>query len=290
MPPAPLGSREPFDPPPGPRPEDWLGLGDEAIGSLSPPMQDMLRALLLYKSVFVAPWFQALGAEETPETRAIYESIARETRAEAMEAASLIRRWDESASTGAARDVTEHVLRRLLEDLLELKKSSTEVFLAAGIRSPNEELRRAFLQLASIDQRHANELRAALGVKRPEDHLPESHAAGHSATGAHVGPFKPGTLSGAIRRSVEESQAAGHEPSRIVASALALRHLRDEGSVEPAQGTAFGLPVDVDFSWGGECFAVTSRSRLSLAEIAIQMAEDRAADRMPGRAETHPHG
>lgn len=264
------------------------GFDDVELDSLSPPMQDMLRALLLYKSVFVAPWFVELGKAESPQTRAAYASIATQTREQGLEAVELIRKWDASASTEAAREIKEDVLRRLLEDLLELKKSSTEVFLAAGIRSPNEELRRAFLRLAAVDQGHANELRAALGVKRPEEHLPESRGASRTATGAHEGPFSPGTLSGIVRRTVDESEASGHEPSRIVASPLALRHLRDEGSVERDAGTAFGLPVDVDFSWEGECFAVISRSRLSLAEIAIQMSDLDEASAPPAGAEPHP--
>lgn len=54
-------------------------------------------------------------------------------------------------------------------------------------------------------------------------------------------------------------------------SSMALRHLRDEGSVAPRQGDVFGLPVDIDFSWEDEAFAISSRGRISLAEIVTEM-------------------
>jgi len=243
---------------------DVFGLPDTS--DLSVPMQDMMAALLLYKSMFIGPWFEALSREENSEARSTYERITSETRQQAATTVDVLRRWD-TIGHEEADEVRKRILARLLRDMLEIKKSSTEVFLAAGIRSPTEEIRREFLELANVDQRHANMLRTILGVKVFLNDIPAATRAAN-VKGPHIGPFAPGALSGIVREAIEDSHAAGHEPARLVVSGIVLRHLRDEGAVRPGDGTAFGLPVDIDFSWGGECFAITSLARVSLAEIA----------------------
>lgn len=243
-------------------------LGDLDVEDLSPPMADLVHSLLLYKSMFVGPWFTALGQEESGRTREVYASISRETASQAKSTVELIRKWSASAEGGKAEEVKEEVLTWLLQDMLELKKSSTEVFLAAGIRSPTEQLRREFLQLARTDRRHADELRELLGIRIPTEGKETETG---TSLGPRIGPFPPGTLSGTIRKALDESKAQGYEASRIVISSIGLRHLRDEGAVESRQGNVFGVPVDVDFSWAGEAFAITSKSRLSLAEIVTEV-------------------
>lgn len=251
-----------------------LGMDPE---SLSPHIRNLLNALLLYKSMFVGPWFAALSVEEDPETVAVYKTIREETSAQARRAADILRRWDESSDNATTQKVTDQVLKRLLADMLELKKSSTEVFLGAGIGSPTDQLRREFLELADIDRRHAETLRAALGSHLPQEPTKVVPAGSRGFKGIRQGPFPSGTLSETIRASLDQARGEGHEPSRIVLSNMCLRHLRDEGSVEPRQGNVFGVPVDVDFSWADEAFAITSRDRLSLAEIVTEMAVNERA-------------
>lgn len=239
-------------------------------GALSPPMRDLLNALLLYKSMFAGPWFMALCVEEDPKTRATYERIRDETVAQARRAATVLRRWGASPGLENAEDVTKNVLKRLLEDMLTLKKSSTEVFLSAGLSSPTEELRREFLNLADTDRQHAEALRQMLSIHPPGKASPDAGTV-PLFEGVQVGPFPPGQLAGKLWSALEDARTEGHDPSRIVLSGMALRHLRDEGVVAPRQGEIFGLPVDIDFSWRGECFAITSRARLSLAEVVTDM-------------------
>jgi hypothetical protein len=251
-----------------------LRLNDE---SLSPPMRGLLNALLLYKSMFAGPWFTALSREQDPQTRATYERIRDETAAQAHRAADILRRWDTAPRQDTTARVTGEVLKRLLEDMLALKKSSTEVFLGAGLSAPTEEMRREFLNLADVDRRHAGDLRQMLDIHLPKDPSRGSSEDAPAFEGVQTGPFPPGQLSGTLWDTLEEARREGHEPSRIVLSGMALRHLRDEGAVAPNQGDIFGLPADIDFSWRGECFAVTSRGRLSLAEVVTEMVTGKDA-------------
>lgn len=244
--------------------------GDLDVDSLTPPMRRLVKALLLYKSMFAGPWFAALSMEETQPTRAIYDRIMRETTEQAGRAANLLHDWDASPQREKMEDVTQQVLKRLLDDMLTLKKSSTEVFLGAGLGAPTEEMRRAFLELADIDRRHAEDLRGALGVHLPTVPAEQRHQT-TGYVGVQAGPFPPGTISDTIRSALDAARESGHEPARLVLSSMTLRHLRDEGSVAPSQGDVFGVPVDIDFSWDDEAFTIASRSRVSLAEIVTEM-------------------
>lgn len=255
--------------------ESLIGLFDVPnVEHLSTPMRNLLNALLLYKSMFAGPWFAALSLEEDPQMQAAYEGIRSETAHQARRAAEILSRWDAAAGGEATEKVTDQVLKRLLADMLELKQSSTEVFLGAGLSSPTDEMRREFLELADVDRRHAEVLRKALGGHSPLSPTDEPHAPVERtrARGVFQGPFARGTISREIRAALDEARAEGHEPSRLVLSQACLRHLRDEGSVAPKQGDIFGIPADIDFSWGDEAFAITSRERLSLAEIVTEMA------------------
>lgn len=246
-------------------PAGEAAFGDLRTEDFAPPMKNLMNALLLYKSMFVGPWFTALAREEEPKTSAAYERISKDTAEQARRAAELIRQWGDHPQRGAAEEVTKQVLTRLLEDMLELKKNSTEVFLAAGIRSPTEELRRQFLDLARMDRQHADILRELLGIRIPKGGKRARDKP--SDIGPQVGPFAAGTLSGRLHKAFEDVREHGHDPSRLVVSSECLRHLRDEGVVKPHQGDIFGVPVDIDFSWEGDAFAITSKERLSLAEI-----------------------
>ena len=250
------------------RPEGEAAFGDLRIEDFAPPMKNLVNALLLYKSMFVGPWFTALAREEDPKTSAAYARISKETAEQARQAAELIRQWGSHPQHGTVEEVTKQVLTRLLEDMLELKKNSTEVFLAAGIRSPTEELRRRFLDLARMDREHADILRELLGIRIPKGDA-RAHG-GPPVIGPQVGPFAAGTLSGRLHKAFEGLREHGHDPSRLVVSSECLRHLRDEGVVKPHQGDIFGVPVDIDFSWEGDAFAITSKERLSLAEIVTE--------------------
>lgn len=256
--------------------------GDLQLESVSPPMRNLLNALLLYKSMFVGPWFAALSAQVDPETNAAYMTIASETLDQAHAAADLIKRWDASPRAETSQAVADKVMIKLLDDMLQLKRSSTEVFLGAGLTSPTDEMRKAFLDLADVDRRHAEVLRKLLGgPASPRQMASDPPRPTGSSDAIHTGPFSPGGTAGTIQRALDRLRADGHEPVRLVLSNIALRHLRDEGGIKPNQGEAFGVPVDIDAAWDGEAFAITSRSRVSLAELATEMAASRGQSAAP---------
>lgn len=86
-----------------------------------------------------------------------------------------------------------------------------------------------------------------------------------------------------MRTVVDRLRANGNTPHRVILSALSLRHLRDEGALDPQQNTVLDLPVDVDLAWQGEAFSIATHERLSLAEI-VSAAEAHAAERLPDKA------
>lgn len=246
---------------------------ETSLAGLQTPLRDMLVELLLYKSVFMGAWFEALARRhEDPLMRDALLRIREETIGQAVGTIQEIHAWD--GVPGGARtvdDVRYAVRTRLLEDLLVVKEGGTEVALSVAMAAPTEAIRQAFVHLADRDRRHADELRHLLGVQAVGSRMPA--AADLASHGAHEGRYTHGPLYRSVQATLNQLIAAGHVPSRLVLSPGALRHLRDEGSVDSDKGSAFGLPVEVDFGWGGEAFAVLTRERASLAELITAARE-----------------
>ncbi|HWH08703.1 MAG TPA: hypothetical protein VNX21_05845, partial [Candidatus Thermoplasmatota archaeon] len=151
----------------------------------------------------------------------------------------------------------------ILRDLLVVKEGNNEAVLYLAMRAPTDELRRKLVRLADRDRVHADVLRALLGAEVPRDVEADAEGAALGAREARAGG---GTLSHSIRQDLQRLQASGCQVVRLVLSPAAMRHLRDEGAIA-RDGTAFGLPVDVDFGWGGECHAFVTDERVRLSEL-----------------------
>lgn len=238
----------------------------EGLAVLPADLRGIGCDLLLYKALLGGPWFEMLLALDPREDASTLRRIVRETETEAQLAILALRQWDPKSADNEALAVA---LRNcVFEDLLVIKESTVEAFLRVGMRAPTESLRREFLRLADMDRRHAEELRAALGTRQAADARSDARRDGNGV-GAHAGRDGDGTLSRSIRRVLDEMRLDGQDASSVVLSAVALRHLRDEGTIGPDETTLFGLDVEIDFGWQGECFAVRSRDHAALAELVL---------------------
>lgn len=236
---------------------------EATLGAFDPPMRDLLVPLLMYKSVFLGEWFVALASHERDvDVREALGSIHRDTLREAIELVEAARAWgDLPLDAGSLEAVVPVLQRRILQDLLELKEGSTEAVLYAAMRAPTDELRRLLVSLADRDRAHGDVLRALLGTAGAA-----ARREGPESPGVREQRAGEGTLSRSIRKDIDGVRQAGHEPVRLVLSAITLRHLRDEQQVSP-DGTAFDLPADVDFGWRGESYAIETSERVRLAEL-----------------------
>lgn len=236
-------------------------------------LQPMIRAigadLLLYKSLFQGADFARMGAAQARED--IAEELLRmsvETEKEWRGTVQALRLWDRMPAGSDLHETLAKLQDRTIQDLLTLKENTTEAFLLVGMRAPTDELRRAFVHLADLDRAHADTLRALLGTHRVHHRLVEDAPPRPGvALGAHDRRMPDASLARSLEQVLAELRRDGQMPVRIVLSPVALRHARDEGIIGPQDGTLFELPVDVDFGWRGECFAVRTRDQASLAEI-----------------------
>lgn len=243
-----------------------MGATPALLDQMAPPMRDLLRELLLHKSLFANPWFLTLAAHDDAGQMRVFERIAQETLAEGKEASQQLNLW---ASTHIDPDRTERVARdvrhALLESLIRLKGASTEAFLHAAMNAPTEEIRDNLRRLADMDRRHADEMRIVLGTTPLSAKLAHELHDGGATFGAHERRYLPGTLGQSVKKTLATLRAHGAEPTHLVLSPIALRHLRDEGLV--SENTVLGLPAEVELGWGGETFSVMTHERVSLAEI-----------------------
>lgn len=247
---------------------------EEALGSLSPPMRDLLLDLLVFKSVFMGRYFRQLGESyPDPEIREAISTLADETTQEALGTVEALQEWDRYPQGAEVAAAGTHGIRaRLFQDLIVLKEGSNQVVLAAAMRAPTEELRRRLVDLADIDREHADRLRRLLGLRAVPERLPLLDRGSQGpAVGAHGARIPDASLVRTIEVALQELEGRGVTASRLVLSATGLRHLRDEGGLDTEGGTAFGLAVDVDLGWEGECFAFVTRDRVSLAEFITTM-------------------
>jgi hypothetical protein len=241
---------------------------ERALADLPPDLGHIARDLLAYKALLHGDWWGDLAERSGNEEEArVLRAIHLETLSEARRTLDAMAAWHRTPTPGG--DVVPRLRARMLTDLLYVKESTTEAYLLAGMRAPTNSLRNEFLRLADVDRRHADDLRALLGARSVERLQREGVPEGASA-GAYEGRGDAPSLSQRVVRAVEGLRADGQEPSGLVLSAVALRHARDEGLLGPDDGTALGLPVDVDFGWRGECFCVQTRERVNLAEIIAE--------------------
>lgn len=253
---------------------------EAALASLSPPLRDLLVELLLYKGVFMGGYFETLGKEyESEDARNAFTAIIEETRQEATRTIEVLQEWDRY---GTGRDVdppTRATRARLFQDLLALKEGNNDVVLSAAMAAPTEELRQALIALADKDREHADILRRLLGVRGLKERMGKHAAASTSeALGAHDSRYAEGPLRRTVEATLHRLNEHGHTPTRLVVSANALRALRDEGVVDSDAGKAFGLSVDVDLGWEGECFSVITNERVSLSAIITEARTTGAPD------------
>lgn len=252
-----------------------MGATPALLGRLEPPLRDLLRELLLHKSLFVSDWFLTLAAHDDAEEARVFRRIGTETLHEGREASAELEAWSRvHVDPDRTERVADEVRQTLIQALIALKEASTEAFLHAAMNAPTERIRDNLTNLADIDRRHADELRVVLGTATVADKLAKARAMERDlACGAHQGRYLPGTLGQSVRRTLVRLRERDAEPTRIIVSAESLRHLRDEGLVE--ENTVLGLPVDVEMSWAGEGFAVLTGERVTLAEIiTAQTLED----------------
>lgn len=245
----------------------------EWMEGLSRTTRGFLVELLLYKSTFMAPWFLQLGEDrELRPHREMFELLAYETIEQAELVAKELREGDQVPGAPDRLDAATRVLRgHLFEDLLEMKIASTEIFLAAAMQAPNDKLRKRMIRLADMDRHHADRLRETLGTRPVRGLLSErSQGDAREPLGAHEGRRAEGSLAKAVNDAIHRLESGGAKPLRLTIGPVGLRHLRDEGELNEAVGTAFGLSVVVDLSWTQECFALETTDRVSVAELITE--------------------
>lgn len=253
----------------------------ETMGRLSHSLRSICVDLILYKALFMGEWFENLAAQQEDESVGrVLRAMSRETVDQAEAALGKLEAWNRvPASADGLDELVRDLQTRLLQDLLVLKEGSTEVFLTAAMRAPTRALRDALVKLADVDRQHADRLRILLGTEPVEERVERGfEERGGEAVGAHGSREPHPSLAASVQTVLRTLRSERQEPSRIILSASALRHARDEGALDAQEGTAFGLPVDVDFGWRGECFAVLTRERASLAEV---IAASRTAHKPP---------
>lgn len=257
--------------------KELMGATREMLDRLSPDMRDLLRELLLHKSIFVAESFVTLATRGDADQDRQFQRVFDETVQEGIDAGRRLEEWNRLPHDPDALDALSRQVRtRLLEALIVLKELSTEAFLATAMAAPTSALRDDLVRLADIDRQHADDLRVIVGAPTVGEKLRAEDARDAGGTfGAHAGRIAGGTLGRSVQQTLQQLRASGVDPARLLLSAASLRHLRDEGHVVDNQ--AFGLPIDVDLGWGGETFAVVTRERVSLAEILTAQATSDAA-------------
>lgn len=250
-------------------PSPSLGrIEDMLLEGLSPATQDLLLQLLLYKTIFMGAPFRALAVrEDPPELRALLTKLHADSAAEAAGLTLTMRQWD--AHPGGTEGISEYaaeVRRRFLIDVIALKESVVDLGLGAAMRAPTKELRDRFLVLNDVDRKHANMLRAHIGARTVAQHLPPRESEAGSA-GAASGREAREPMQAAIRRMLDDLLRRGAMPSVLIVSPDGARHLRDENAIDPDTGRAFGLLVEVDLGWRGDCFAIETLERIGYAEL-----------------------
>lgn len=239
----------------------------EGLRALPQPFRAMGAELLLYPSVFRGPSFDRLvRQQDDPHVEEALRTVAQESEAQAGAALDAVRRW--SGTPGDVHAALGKLRANVLEDLLRIKEASSEAFLLVAMNAPTNPLREAFVDLADLDRRHADALRELLGRHRGAHRLDEPpRPQSGGALGAHDHRASNASLAQTIHRAVDELRADGQRPHCITLSPVALRHAHDEGVVRAEDGTAFGLPVEVDFGWRGECFSIQTDDRVRLADL-----------------------
>lgn len=245
-------------------------LETQRLTAFTAPMQELAVELLIYKGIFVGDWFGELAAQERDPTLCeVLSRLREESEDHAKRLLDALERWEAVAvASEAVAAASVHARRRLVEDLLTIKEGATECIVAAAMHAPTERMRTELLVLADVDRQHADALRRHIGATSAEDAVRRKTRVHRATTfGAHDGRTSGATLSDSVRDCIASLAHGGHQPSRIYVSSVALRHLRDEGSIPEGEFRAFGLPVHLDLGWHGECWSVATQDRVSLAEI-----------------------
>lgn len=249
--------------------QERVGEVEAVLGGFPAPMRDVLVPLLYYKSHFLGDWFRAMvRQEQDPELRNALLKVTQDSLMETVETLAAATAWERTRPDAEQLDALARMLhRRVVEEMLAIKESNAESGLLLAMAAPTPELREKLRGLANIDRRHADALRGLLGASTTE--RLGTVRGGANAAGVHAGRAPGRTLGATLAAAMKEFEARGTQVRRVVMSATALRHLRDEGEVAP-DGTVRGTPVDIDFAWAGEAFAIVTGERVSLAEILMR--------------------
>lgn len=239
-----------------------VDLVDAMLGGYPRALQALLAPPLLYKAMFLGEWFESVTRLETSaDVRSRLVAMSRDTLEEALQLIGAVETWSHRLpAPEEGDDLAQRLRRLLLQDLIVMKEGSTEAVLVLAMRAPTLELRERLLALADRDRVHADELRRLIKAERARIPAPPD-----TAVGVHVGR-DGGSLRRAMQAARERLAKLGEAPVRVVVSAEALRHLKDEGAVTD-EGTILDLPADVEFGWRGECFAFMTDERVRLAEL-----------------------
>lgn len=239
------------------------------LGGVSDPMRGLLLQLLLYKSIFMGSTFRELAErEEHAPTRDALVQLHAETAAEAAALTLAMRAWDaHPASDEGVASAAAEARMRFIDDLIALKDGVTDLGVSAAMRAPTDDLRRQILALADLDRRHADVLRELRGARTVAEHLAREPPRADAPVGADRGRAPGEPLARSLERTLDALRSAGSAPTAVVVGPDGLRHLRDEGVVDADTGRIFGLPVEVDMAWRGECFAVETADRIGSAEL-----------------------
>lgn len=259
---------------------------EATLSSYSSFTRQTLAPLMLYKSLFLSDWFKQVVQHASDDSmgRALTRMSA-ETLREMIEVLVAMRDWDAGqADAETAHLFVQDLNMRLLQDLLHLKEGSNELVMLAAMRAPTDDVRNRLMRLADLDRVHADQIRVLLGartVMTSLDRVAAPSARRETTTlGAHSSRAQGSTLGESIEQHVEVMREQGDSPERLILSHVALRHLRDEKHVQP-DGTAFGLPIDIDFGWEGECYTILTSSRVRLAELLTLNKSPKGEDLLP---------
>lgn len=155
-------------------------------------------------------------------------------------------------------DWAEHAI---LDAFLTLVEAQLSVISHLARQAPTAAVRGPFDKMAASHREIASTLREALkALEYPAPAL----APGRRS----VQEEDPeGDFRGQLEAAVRHAREAGTGVRRVILSATALRHLRDQGLFQEGVSRFHGLPVAIDLGWDTAAFALETYDRVPLEEI-----------------------
>ena len=225
----------------------------------------MVDALILFDSPILDQRFQeAIAMHPDAKHRAALAALPQRV----AEGARLTRRagveWERvSGGPLLEAEFRERAERFLLEALLESAELQIQLKTFLADHAPTREVRDHVDAALVIHRELVHALRAAIGAlgDQPEGVRPERDQAYLGGEAEH------GDLRGQVEQAIRAMVGSGQKPRALVLSANAVRHLRDQGLFQDGAPAVLDVPVRVDLSWPGSCFALLSFDNVALDEI-----------------------